>query len=54
MVRDSFLLDMTKAYDMVKFKILLDKVYGICLRGIPHKCIASYLENRNNTIFSFL
>lgn len=36
------LLDMTKAYDKVQFKILLDKLYGIGIRGKAHEWLTSY------------
>ena len=42
----SIFLDLTKAFDNVDHKILLDKLhkYGIC--GESHKLLASYLKNR--------
>lgn len=40
------LLDMCKAYDKVKFNILLNKLYDIGIRGIAHKWFKSYLTNR--------
>lgn len=42
--------DMTKAYEKVKFNILLDKLYGIGVRGIAHKWFASYLHNREQYV----
>lgn len=44
------LLDMTKAYDKVLYKILLDKLFGIGVRGITHKWFASYLQNREQFV----
>ena len=40
------LLDMTKAYDKVSFKILLNKLFGIGVRGTAHKWFISYFKNR--------
>lgn len=40
------LLDMTKAYDKVQYEILLNKLYGIGIRGIAHKWFSSYLKDR--------
>lgn len=44
------LLDMTKAYDKVQFKILLEKLYGIGIRGNTHKWFTSYLQNREQYV----
>lgn len=44
------LLDMTKAYDKVKFNILLDKLHGIGIRGKAHKWFASYLKDRTQLV----
>lgn len=44
------LIDMTKAYDKVQFKILLEKLYGIGIRGIAHKWLASYLSDRQQLV----
>lgn len=44
------LLDMTKAYDKVQYKILLNKLYGVGIRGISHKWFHSYLQNREQIV----
>lgn len=44
------LLDMTKAYDKVQFKILLNKLYGIGIRGKAHDWFASYLKDREQLV----
>lgn len=44
------LLDMTKAYDKVQFKILLNKLYGIGIRGTTHNWFSSYLKNREQYV----
>lgn len=44
------LLDMTKAYDKVQFNILLDKLYGIGIRGLAHSWFKSYLYNREQYV----
>lgn len=44
------LLDMTKAYDKVQYQILLDKLYGIGIRGKTHEWFKSYLENRTQYV----
>mgnify|MGYP000067681235 CR=1 FL=1 len=43
-------LDLTKAFDVVDHKLLLEKldIYGI--RGIAHKWFASYLSNRSHCV----
>jgi hypothetical protein len=40
------LLDMTKAYDKVQYSVLLSKLYGIGIRGIAHRWLTSYLQDR--------
>lgn len=44
------LFDMKKAYEKVKFNILLDKLYGIGVRGIAHKWFTSYLHSREQYV----
>lgn len=53
------MLDMTKAYDKVRYDILLNKLYRLGIRGKAYEWFKSYLENRaqlveieyfNNTI----
>jgi hypothetical protein len=44
------LLDMTKAYEKVKYNILLEKLHGVGVRGITHEWFQSYLENRNQYV----
>lgn len=43
-------LDLSKAYDKVLYKILLNKLYGIGVRGITHDWFASYLNNRDQQV----
>ncbi|RVE50524.1 hypothetical protein evm_004853 [Chilo suppressalis] len=44
------LLDMTKAYDKVNYNILLNKLYGIGIRGKAHEWFKSYLKNREQFV----
>lgn len=44
------LLDMTKAYDTVQYKILLNKLHGIGIRGLCHKWFESYLQKREQFV----
>lgn len=44
------LLDMTKAYDKVQFNILLNKLYGIGIRGLCHNWFVSYLKERQQLV----
>lgn len=44
------LLDMSKAYDRVQYNILLNKLYGIGIRGPCHNWLKSYLSNRQQII----
>ncbi|KAG6449746.1 hypothetical protein O3G_MSEX006201 [Manduca sexta] len=41
---------MTKAYDKVQFKILLNKLHGIGIRGKSHDWFKSYLQNRSQIV----
>jgi hypothetical protein len=41
---------MTKAYEKVNYSILLEKLYGVGLRGITHKWFQSYLRNRRQYV----
>lgn len=44
------MLDMSKAYDRVSHKILLQKLYGVGIRGVAYKWFASYLKNREQFV----
>lgn len=46
----SIMLDMSKAYDRVSHKILLNKLYSIGIRGQAYKWFTSYLENRRQCV----
>lgn len=41
---------MSKAYDKVQFKILLNKLYGIGIRGKSYKWFESYLKDREQFV----
>lgn len=39
-------LDLAKAFDSVSVPMLLNKLYNIGIRGVPHKLLTDYLSNR--------
>lgn len=41
---------MTKAYDKVLYKILLNRLYDIGIRGITHDWFKTYLQNRQQCV----
>jgi hypothetical protein len=46
----AMLFDMSKAYDRVSHKILLEKLHGIGVRGITYQWFVSYLESRQQYV----
>jgi hypothetical protein len=44
------LLDMSKAYDRVRHDILINKLYGVGIRGTAYKWFKSYLRNRQQIV----
>ena len=43
-------LDMSKAFDTIDHNILMQKLYHIGIRGVPHKWIENYLSNRKQYV----
>ena len=43
-------VDLTKAFDTVNHKILLEKLRNLGIRGIPNKLLESYLTNRSQYV----
>ena len=43
-------VDLTKAFDTVNHKILLEKLKNLGIRGIPNKLLESYLTNRQQYV----
>lgn len=44
------LLDMSMAYDRVNYRILLQKLNGLKIRGVAHRWFVSYLEIRSQYV----
>lgn len=42
--------DFSRAFDTVDHQLLLNKLYGIGVRGVTHQWITNYLQNRTNTV----
>ena len=43
-------IDLKKAFDTIDHDILCKKLYFYCVRGVSHKWIESYLENRKQFV----
>lgn len=43
-------LDLAKAFDSVSIRILLDKLYNIGIRGLPHQLLRDYLSDRQQQL----
>ena len=43
-------VDLSKAFDTIDHKILLDKLYHYDFRGVPHAWFTNYLSNRKQIV----
>jgi hypothetical protein len=44
-------VDLSKAFDLVKHDILLEKLYNVGIRGVSLDWFRSYLENRSQNVY---